>query len=904
MSRPPLPDIDFKALADALLGRAETLVPLWLPGGHQAGAEWVCGSLQGGKGRSCSVNVRTGAWADFATGEQGGDLIGLYRAMHGLPDMGRAAVQVARDEGLEDVARVLRDDAHQRPERPPAPPPRARPPRQDEGWTTQRPVPPHAPAPTFRHQHRPVEQIVNKAEYRLNGELLGYVVRFRTSEGAKDDMPYTWCVSARDGAARWHWKQFDEPRPLYLPGGLLPGERTAVVCEGEIKTARLHALLEAGAAGVYCGVAWPGGCKAWQKADWSWLAGCTVLLWPDCDSKRAPLTPAERKAVAESVPAGDDAALSAALDIAKAAKPFLPAHKQPGWAAMVALGAHLRDVHGCKVQILPVAEPGVAKDGWDAGDAIDEGWDCARVLSYFGQAQPLPEAAPEPPPAAPPEPPKTDGPVGTGGAGNGGGGGPDGDSPWWLAPYWDGKNRKWMVSRKLVIAALRHDERLAGVLAFNELSSTFDARADWPWPRGGAGPLKNGVDLMLGSYLSREYGLPSIARAALMEAVETVAYEQTFHPVAEYLQGLQWDGKRRIDKWLIHVIGLRPELIKPAFAEYLSLVGRFWLLGMVNRVLDPGCKFDYCPVLEGQGGLGKSTLVEVLASTPFFSATHFDVGKGKEGQEQVQGVWLYELAELANFSKTDINLIKSFISEKVDRYRPAYGRVLESYPRQCVMVGTTNNQKYLRDRTGNRRFWPVPVRHPINIAWVRAWRDQLFAEAMALYGEGVVFNPSPEQETRLFVPMQESRMADTAVTGELLAILTRQPGSGTLADVVNELSDMVTLPQLVRALGIDPGKSTAGVEQQIRDWMEHEGWTYGRRRVNGARAMVFVRPAGWPAVGPEEPDEGDEAMDALLDAPRPPQGGGGGGAAAVPPADDGGALAGGAGLHGDLWGAG
>jgi hypothetical protein len=196
-----------------------------------------------------------------------------------------------------------------------------------------------------------------------------------------------------------------------------------------------------------------------------------------------------------------------------------------------------------------------------------------------------------------------------------------------------------------------------------------------------------------------------------------------------------------LDKWLVYAIGETPDsLPKPVF-EYLRLVGRFWLLGMVNRVMEPGCKFDYCPVLEGPGGLGKSTLVEALAGPEYFSDTHFDVSRGKEGQEQVQGLWMYEIAELAGFGKAEIQLIKAFISAKVDRYRQSYGRVVESFPRQCVLVGTTNERTYLRDRTGNRRFWPIPVRHRINIPWVRKWRDQLLAEAFVLSGEGAEFTP-------------------------------------------------------------------------------------------------------------------------------------------------------------------
>lgn len=876
--RTPLPPPDYEALAAALLRDATNLVPRWLPGGRKVVAEWVCGSLSGGEGRSCSVNMVSGKWSDFATGENGGDLISLYGRMHGLSNF-QAAVQVARDEGLEDIARVTRDTRHERPVRtapPPAPPTR---PREDEGWTTLRPVPEHAPAPTFKHHHRPVTDIARKAEYRIEGELQGYVVRFVTSDGGKDDLPYTFCSSARDGSAAWRWRQFDEPRPLFLADGRLPGERTVIMCEGEPKTEALHALLHAARPGVYLGATWPGGCKAWPKAAWELLAGATVLLWPDADSKRVQPTVPERKAILADLKAagkeGDAAALDEELSKLKASKPYLPAHKQPGWVAMVGLGRQLRDVHGCNVQILPLPEPGTLPDGWDAADAIKEGWDAARVLEYFGQAQPLPaddSAAADPPPP-PAEPPPPDGPAGASGDDGG-------QMPWWLRPYWDSDKSRWLVSRKLVIAALRHDPALQGLVGLNQLSNAIDVLRLPPWPYGAVGPMKNGFDLALGTHLSDRYGLPTISRQALFEAIEAVAGECVFHPVRSYLRTLVWDNKPRLDKWLIHALGYTPADLRPELAEYLRQVGRFWLLGMVYRVMEPGCKFDYCPVLEGKGGLYKSTMVEVLGGADWFSNTHVDLSRGREAEEQMQGIWVFEFAEMAGMSKTDVRLIKSFISRTVDRYRPAYGRVQESYPRQVVLVGTTNDRQYLRDRSGNRRFWPVPVKYRINIEWLKRLRDQLLAEAMAGYDARERHYPTPEDEDRLFVPMQESRVAETAIASELLRLLTRQPQATGIAAEVNGLSAHVTLAQVVMALNIDPGKSTAGVEQEIRAWFDREGWELKRKRVGegGTRMWVYVRPDNWPpeaeeydmeappqpAVEPGEPSPPTEEAD---DAP-------------------------------------
>ena len=876
-----LPPIKFEALASALLDRAEALVAQWLPGGKREGREYKCASLSGGAGSSCSVNVGNGRWSDFATDDKGGDLIALYAAIHGL-DNGQAAVQLARELGLEDVAGVQRQDGTTAPR--PAPEPRTPPPepsaRAAEDWSTVTPVPHHAPEPTFLHPYRAAADITHTARYAMDGHLLGFVVRFRTSDGGKDTLPYTWCQSARDGAAKWHWKQFDEPRPLYFPGGVSPiglynagqAPRTVVLVEGEKKAGVLQALLDAGAPGVYLVASWPGGCKAWNKALWDWLAGCTVLLWPDCDAKRKALTKAEREACPDDLH----------RQLLQQAKPLLPVHKQPGMAAMLGIGRLLEAEHMARVQLLPIPEPGAVVDGWDCDDAITaDGWDFDNVVAFFGRAGPLPAPVGDDAPAA-----------ASGGSGGGkkidglaNAPGPDGGEsgddgfeeingkqiPRWLVPYWDPAKLRWLTSRKLVIRALEQDPALAPLLAYNELSNTLCAREAWPWPHAKPGPLTGSDDLMLGDYLTRQYGLPSIPRAALVEGVETVAHGRRWHPFREYLQALEHDGTARIDKWLVYAIGETPESIPRALQEYLSLVGRYWLLAMCNRVMEPGCKFDYCPVLEGPGGVGKSTLVEALATSEFFSDTHFDVSRGKEGQEQVQGLVLYEIAELANFGKAEIGLIKAFITAKVDRYRPSYGRVVEAYPRQCVLVGTTNESTYLRDRTGNRRFWPIPVRNRIRIAWVMKYRDQLLAEAFALYKAGTPFTPSVEDERRLFVPMQESRLVETAVLSEMTHILTRPPTGQGIGLIVNDLADFVTISQLALALGVDAAKSNAALEAQIRGWLDHEGWQRVKRQINGVRAWGYARPPDWPKRYEDEldPAPGADAAPGATPGPSP-----------------------------------
>lgn len=864
--REELPPIDFKALADALLGMADSLVPDWLPGGQRNGHEWKCGSLAGEAGSSCSVNLVNGKWSDFASEERGKDLLSLYAAIHNIK-MHEAAVQLARAHGLESVANVVKaaNGEAVKPVANPRPAPAPKPQVDKEIWSTVRPVPGYAPAPTFNHYERKAEDLMHTATYAVGDEVYGYVTRFRTSSGGKDTLPYTFCQSARDGSQKWHWKQWDEPRPLYLPGRQLPDGRTVIVVEGEVKAEVLQDLLDAAFPNVYCVVSWPGGSKVWQKADWSWLAGSDVLLWPDCDGQREKPSPAELK------PVNDDPAAKEAL---LASKPLLPEAKQPGMKAMLGIAQLLVDVHGCKVQMLPIPKPGEKVSGWDCKDAIvDEGWTADDVLAFFGRAQPLPSVQADAQAAAPAaaEPSSNEAPeknlrspVGTKGRGSSGftpggatpggddddgSGAPDG-TPWWLKGNWDKVKKRWLVSRKTVIAALQNDEALRGVVAYNELTNTVQNRRAWPWPHSTPGEIKGVDGLLLGNYLSETYKLPALSKASLEEAIQTVAYADRFHPIREWLVGLKWDGTPRIDKWLVHTLGECPESLNPKLLEYLQLVGRYWLLGMVNRVMEPGCKFDYCPVLEGAGGLRKSTLVMTLVGKKYFSDTPFDMSRGKEAQEQVQGIWLYEIAEMSAMSKADVNAIKAFISSMVDRYRVAYGTTVESFPRQCVLVGTTNDDQYLRDRTGNRRFWPVPVRHTINTDWVAKWREQLFAEAFALYLQGVAYTPTADQEKRLFAPMQESRLIETAVESRLMQLLTRDPHeSQAAATAIHVESKFVRIDQLVVALGSDVAKSSAALENQIRGWLKQQGWRHGKKQVQGARLPGYFRPDVWPPEG-------------------------------------------------------
>jgi putative DNA primase/helicase len=289
---------------------------------------------------------------------------------------------------------------------------------------------------------------------------------------------------------------------------------------------------------------------------------------------------------------------------------------------------------------------------------------------------------------------------------------------------------------------------------------------------------------------------------------------------------------------------------------------------MVARVMQPGVKFDYSLVLEGRTGRRKSTFFSTLAGKEHFSDTHFDIGQGKDGWEQLGGLWIYELSELTALRKADSEQVKAFFSSVVDRYRSAYGKYVQAHPRQCVIGCSTNKRQYLYDLTGNRRFWPVWVEHTIRTEWLEKWRGQLFAEALAAYKAGERFAPTLEEEAEFFVPEQRKRLADTAVQSRLEYLLVREGATvsdGTTTKDLSVLTKFVTLDQLVAALGADPAKSTAQLEAQVRSWLEAYDWQAGRE-TTGLRRRGWRQPANWPpavddADAPPAPAPSNEAPD-------------------------------------------
>lgn len=213
------------------------------------------------------------------------------------------------------------------------------------------------------------------------------------------------------------------------------------------------------------------------------------------------------------------------------------------------------------------------------------------------------------------------------------------------------------------------------------------------------------------------------------EAISKIADQNRFHPVREYLDSLVWDGVPRIDNWL------KTYMEASAEEPYLSAVSRKTLCAMVGRIYRPGIKFDHVLILENEKqGVGKSTSVRMLAGDKWFSDATINIGD-KDAVLTMRSIWVVELGELSGMRKADVDQLKEFVSRTTDRIRVPYGKRTENFPRQCIFIGTTNSKEYLKDPTGNRRFWPVSV-GACDFKAIERDRDQLLAEAKFAYDLG------------------------------------------------------------------------------------------------------------------------------------------------------------------------
>lgn len=337
-------------------------------------------------------------------------------------------------------------------------------------------------------------------------------------------------------------------------------------------------------------------------------------------------------------------------------------------------------------------------------------------------------------------------------------------------------------------------------------------------PVGGPGPWTDVHDVEATIWLQQCRWKLDVSPDTVAKAIPTVAQRLTYHPLRARLNSLAWDGTPRLDTWLTTYLGADDTPVHRAIATT-------WMLGAVARAFSPGCQVDAALVLEGLQGAGKSTALRVL-SLGFFTDELADIGS-KDAAMQLHGAWIVELSELDALSRAEVTKVKSFITRRVERFRSPYGRHVAEHPRSCVFAGTTNQNDYLRDDSGNRRWLPVAC-GAVQLESLRTDVEQLWAEAVVRYRAG-----------------EPTYIKDSVILHGLSALTaTRYQGDAWTETVIGymQVRETASVGEVLEHVGIERGRWSRSDEMRVAKILKSEG--FERRQVwrEGKATWRYVRP--------------------------------------------------------------
>ncbi len=320
-----------------------------------------------------------------------------------------------------------------------------------------------------------------------------------------------------------------------------------------------------------------------------------------------------------------------------------------------------------------------------------------------------------------------------------------------------------------VITILTYDPRWQvdglPILRFDEFAQQIAFAADPPWHPDDAPSVlqpywRDEDTTRMMAWFRRNWDV-AVPDSMIYQGIQVVARRYSSHPVRTWLNTLTWDGTPRVHTWLTNYLGVK------AGNRYVNNVGRWWLISAVARVMKPGCKADHVLILEGPQGINKSTALETLAmKRDWFSDTPFELGT-KDSYLALRSRWLVELAELDGMNRSDSARAKAFFSSPSDCFRAPFGRETLTVPRQCVFAGSVNHSSYLKDSSGNRRYWPVACGF-INLELLRQDREQIWAEALHMYNAGEKWWPATPEDAKLCAFEQEERGEDADAWQEVI----------------------------------------------------------------------------------------------------------------------------------------
>lgn len=419
------------------------------------------------------------------------------------------------------------------------------------------------------------------------------------------------------------------------------------------------------------------------------------------------------------------------------------------------------------------------------------------------------------------------------------GGGDSGGSP---EPDWRSE-LLWTASKSGADRLPSHVENVVRILQLDppwKGRITYDAFAsrvavsDLPWdeyarPSHHAGIWTDADGTRLSGWLRRKFHAYGFAPTVqdCDRGVDVVAEAHAFHPVRDYLDSLAWDGTARLTTWLSTHLGADAN-------PYHAMVGRWWLIGAVARIYQPGCMVRTVPILEGPQELGKSSAVRALASPKWFNDTPIDIGS-KDAYQAIQGYWFIELAELDSLMRADPSRSKAFFSSAIDKFRPPYGRRIVESPRQCIFVGTVNPPyEYLNDPSGGTRYHPIRCTR-IDLAGIQRDRDQLWAEAVHEYRDGAEWYVESAVDRAMLGEEQHARTRPDSWEDIIKAFVDRDAAR-----------DEYTTGEILEfALKVLPEKHDRAAQTRVGGIMVAEiGWDVVESKAKNMPRRRYVRPVG------------------------------------------------------------
>lgn len=597
-----------------------------------------------------------------------------------------------------------------------------------------------------------------------DGSALFYIARYDTDSG-KQIVPWSWGI---DGG--WIMKGWPAPRPLYGLKELADNPTLPVlIVEGE-KTADFARQIFNP---YYVVVTWPNGSKAVNKADWSPLYGRSILIWPDAD----------------------EPGMSAAEAIAEALKPHCKS---------------IKIVNPCEDQ----------PQAWDLADAVAEGWtweytkqwakDHLLTEKAAAVEEPTPQVEPEPEevktvsPSRILEAPKEDDELAS-------------ESTYALQDRYgipQTKQGTVICNVDAILRLLDNYPNFKDIAWYDE----FQRKIFTTWITGEQHEWGDTESVRLMVFLQREVGMTKVGKEMIEWAIWDYAQRHKTNELRDWLDSLTWDETPRVDDFFVTHLGA-------GASDYIRTASKNWWIGMIARAFRPGCQMDNMVILEGGQGTYKSTALGIVGGRWYTEAQ--EPPTSKDFYMTLHGKLIVEIAELDSFRRVEDTLIKRLLTCRADRFRPPYARHSQDFPRQCIFVGTTNEDMYLKDHTGARRFWPIKI-GKIEIKKLRDDREQLFAEAVHRFKNEESWWEMPDELTK---EQQENRREGDEWEKVIQAWLN-----------MKALTEVATFTVGVECLNIEAGRLDLIAQRRICKVMKALGWSKHNYRRGDVRERTWRSP--------------------------------------------------------------